>query len=334
MTHDLLPLSIALTVNERTRPLLDGRIAAQGIALHATALDPSELFWRQLHYGDFDVSEMSLSSLLIAVSRGDLRWVALPVFTSRAMYHTRILVRRDSGIERPADLKGRRVAVPEYQQTAAVWTRGVLQHEFGVHARDMEWYMERGADRSHASATGGAPPPGVQLHTIAADSSISEQLANGGVDAALVTLPPHRNLVDRSRVDAASLPQVRRLFADPVAESRRYFGRTGIYPINHAVVVRRDLLERHPWIALNLYHAFLEAKRLLEQEAAAVLRAYVDTGLVPADTLEALAHDPKAYGTKAANATLQALVRYSREQGLIEREVSLDELFAPSTLEL
>lgn len=334
MTEKLLPLSIGLTDNERTRPLLDGRAKAQGIELHGSALDPSELFWRQLRFGDFDVSEMSLSSLLIAVSRGDRRWVALPIFTSRAMYHTRILVRRDSGIEQPADLKGRRVAVPEYQQTAAVWSRGILQEEFGVHARDIEWYMERGPDRSHAGATGGATPADVRLHTIPAESSLSEQLASGGVDAALVTLPPGDNLVDRGRIDAASLPQVRRLFADPGAEGRRYFERTGVYPINHTLVVRRALLDRHPWIALNLYHAFVDAKRQATRDAVEALQAYVDIGLMPADTFTVLTHEPKNYGLKSTRATLETLVRYSHEQGLIERMLPLDELFALSTLEL
>lgn len=334
MSPVLLTLSIALTDNERTRPILDSRVTAQGMALHTTALDPSEMFWRQLRYANFDVSEMSLSSLMIAASRGDRRWTALPIFTSRAMYHTRILVRRDSGIDKPADLRGRRVAVPEYQQTAAVWTRGVLQDEFDVHAHEMEWYMERGPDRSHAQATGGTLPAGIRLKTIDAGSSISEELANGGVDAALVTLPPHHNLVDRSRIEAATLPQVRRLFEDPSAEGRRYFASSGIYPINHTVVVRSELLERHPWIALNLYHAFLEAKDMARRDASAVLKSYEDTGLVAAGTLKALSQEPKEYGLKATHRTLQTLARYCHEQQLTPHRVALEALFAESTLEL
>src|SRR5579862_7250554 len=129
-----LQLSLGMADNPRTRPILAGRVKPDGIEFICTPVHASELFWRQLRFGDFDVSEMSFSSLMMARANGDERWVGLPVFTTRRFFHTEILVRRDSGIEKPADLKGRRVGVPEYQQTAALWTRGVLQHEFGVPA--------------------------------------------------------------------------------------------------------------------------------------------------------------------------------------------------------
>ena len=154
MTAPHLELSIALSDNERTRPLLEGRVAPQGIKLVPTMVHPSEMFWRQLRFAEFDVSEMSMSSLIIAVSRGDTRWVAIPVFTMRKFFHTSIIVRTDSGIAVPADLRGKRIGVPEYQQTWAIWSRGILQHEFDVHARDIEWFMERNPDKSHGGATG------------------------------------------------------------------------------------------------------------------------------------------------------------------------------------
>ena len=125
--------------NPRTWPVLDGQVTADGIDLVPSVVHPSELFWRQLRFADFDVSEMSFSSLMMARANGDERWVGLPIFTTRRFFHTEILVRRDSGIEKPADLKGRRVGVPEYQQTAALWSRGILQHEFGVAPKDMEF---------------------------------------------------------------------------------------------------------------------------------------------------------------------------------------------------
>src|SRR5499425_1059443 len=139
MTTSLLELSIALSDNERTRPLIEGRVVPQGIKLLPTMVHPSEMFWRQLRFAEFDVSEMSMSSLLIATARGPTPWVALPVFTTREFFHTRILVRVDAGIATPADLKGKRVGVPEFQQTAAIWARGVLENEFGVAPRDMEF---------------------------------------------------------------------------------------------------------------------------------------------------------------------------------------------------
>src|SRR5260221_2671126 len=260
-----LHLSIAMHPNARSRPVLDGRIKPESIDLRATAVHPSEMFWRQLKFAEFDVSEMSMSSLLISTARSPTPWVALPVFTTREFFHTRILVRADAGIASPADLKGKRVGVPEYQQTAAIWGRGVLENEFGVHPRDMEFFMERVADKSHGGATGFKPPAGVTVHQIPASTNIGEMLVSGELDATLLYLT-HRNLVDRSRIDLSVDKRVRALFPDRAAEGRRYYAKTGIYPINHTVVIRRPLVEKHPWIALNLYSAFAAAR-------AEVLRA-------------------------------------------------------------
>src|ERR1700680_593638 len=143
MTAPKLELSLALSDNENTRPLLNGSMTAEGIRLIPTAVHPSEMFWRQLKFGDFDVSEMSMSSLLISTARGPTPWLALPVFTTREFFHTRMLVRANAGIATPADMRGKRVGVPEFQQTAAIWGRGVLEHEFGVKPREMEFFMER-----------------------------------------------------------------------------------------------------------------------------------------------------------------------------------------------
>ena len=159
-----LQLSIAIDANPRTWPILNGQVQPDAIELLPTRLHPSEMFWRQLRFQDFDISEMSFSSLMMATARGDSRWVGLPVFTTRRFFHTGILVRRDAGIETPADLKGRRVGVPEYQQTAALWARGVLQHEFGVAPKDMDFWMERTPSHSHGGATGFTPPPDVTVH--------------------------------------------------------------------------------------------------------------------------------------------------------------------------
>ena len=156
-----IQLSIGMASNPRTWAIHDGRIKPDGIELIPSPVHASELFWRQLKFGDFDVSEMSFSSLIMAMAAGDDRWVGLPVFTTRRFFHTGVLIRKDSGIQSPADLKGKRVGVPEYQQTAALWTRGVLQHEFGVEPKDMEFFMERVPEQSHGGATGFKPPKGV-----------------------------------------------------------------------------------------------------------------------------------------------------------------------------
>jgi 4,5-dihydroxyphthalate decarboxylase len=322
-------LSLALSQNERTRPILDGRITAQGIELLPTVVHPSEMFWRQLHFADFDVSEMSLSSLLIITARGDDRWVALPVFTMRRFFQNYILVRTDRGIKLPGDLRGRRVGVPEYQQTAAIWSRGILQDDYGVNAREIEWFMERGPDRSHGSASGFVPPPGVRLNQIPPGKDIGQMLLGGELDATLLYLND-RNLVDRARADLSDHELIHPLF-DPLIEGRRYFAKTGLYPINHTVVVRRRLVESHPWIVLNLYAAFVAAKEEGRLAAEAHLRGYLETGLV----VEPIpSRDPLAYGLKAARRELETVARYVFEQGLAERIVPLEEIFAPQTLEL
>ena len=176
MTAPHLELSIALSDNERTRPLLEGRVSPQGIRLVPTMIHPSEMFWRQLRFAEFDISEMSMSSLIIATARGDTRWVAIPVFTMRRFFHTSIIVRNDSGITTPAGLRGKRIGVPEYQQTWAIWSRGALQHEFGVHAREIEWFMERNPDKSHGGATGFKPPEGVRVNQIPPTTNMGEML--------------------------------------------------------------------------------------------------------------------------------------------------------------
>ncbi len=336
MTNETLTLSIALSDNERTRPITQGRIKAQGVRLIPTVVHPSEMFWRQLKYADFDVSEMSLSSLFIATARGDRRWVALPIYTSRMFFHTNILVRTDRGILKPEDLKGKRVGVPEYQQTAALWSRGILEHEFGVLARDIEWFMERGPEKSHGGATGFKPPEGVRLNQIPASTNIGEMLVNGELDATLLYLS-NRNLVDRSTIDLESVDVVKPLFVDKQAETRRYFSKTGIYPINHTVVIRRELYEKHPWLALNLYHAFVAAKKDVERETAETLQSYFETGLMDGigpQGQQALQADPKAYGMKASRKIIETISQYVHEQGLTDRRVGVDELFAPSTLDI
>jgi 4,5-dihydroxyphthalate decarboxylase len=327
-----LELSIALSDNENTRPLLDGDVTPAGIRLFPTAVHPSEMFWRQLRFGDFDVSEMSMSSLLIATARGPTPWVALPVFTTREFFHTRVLVRSDAGIRTPADLGGKRVGVPEYQQTAAIWSRGALQHEFGVHAREIDWFMERGADKSHGGATGFTPPEGVKVTPIPASTNIGEMLVAGELDATLLYLSS-RNLVDRSRLDLSADARVRPLF-DRAAEGRRYYAKTGLYPINHAVVVRRSLLEKHPWIALNLFTAFSAARAQVLRQGQAMLKSYGELGLVGEETRRALAQDPMAYGIEATRTVLETIAQYVNEQGLSPRRVALEELFAPSTMDL
>src|SRR5204863_7789731 len=178
-----LQLSLALAADPRSWPILDGTVQPDGIGLIPTVVHASELFWRQLRFADFDVSEMSFSSLMMARARGDDRWVGLPIFTTRRFFHNDLMVRRDSGIEKPANLKGRRAGVPEYQQTAALWTRGILQHEFGVSPTEMEFWMERVPSHSHDGGVGFKATPGVTIHQIPIEKSIASMMVSGELEA-------------------------------------------------------------------------------------------------------------------------------------------------------
>jgi 4,5-dihydroxyphthalate decarboxylase len=328
-----LQLSLIMGRNPRTQPIIEGLVKPDGIDLTVTVAHPSEIFWRQLSYEEFDISEMSMSSFLILTAAGDKRWVALPIFTSRMFFHTGSLVRSDSGIQNPADLKGKRVGVPEYQQTAALWARGVLQHEFGVLPSDMEWWMERTEERSHGGHTGFTPPAGVRFNRIPAEKSMATMLLSGELDASLLYLG-ERNLVDRSGVDLSGNPAIRTLFPEPAAEGVRYYQKTGIFPINHGVVVKRSLLEEHPWVAINLYKAFAEARDRVAARTRELASVYFDLGVLPPEKRGALNTDPYPYGVKANLNVLETIAEYSHEQGLTPRVVRLDEVFAPSTMEL
>ena len=299
-----LKLRAAFADNVRSRPLLDGSITPKGIELASIALSPGEIFARQLKGAEFDVSDMSVSSLLIATSHGPTPFVAFPVFTVRRFFHTSIIVRSDAGINEPADLRGKKVGVPEYQQTANIWNRGILQHEFGVHPSEMEWFMERTPETSHGGATGFTPPPGIRLTYVPLQDNIGQMLLDGRLDA-LLFYAAHGNAIDRSTVDLTKRPEARMLFPDPAAEGRRYFAKTGIYPINHCMVVRRSLAEEHPWVLPSLYDAFYAAQ-----------------------TEKARAEMP--YGIRANRTVLEAVASYLFEQGLTDRVVGLDEAFAPS----
>jgi 4,5-dihydroxyphthalate decarboxylase len=327
-----LRLSLALSSNPRTWPILDGVIQPNGISFASSILHPSEMFYRQLKYAEFDVSEMSLSSLMRLVTTGDKRFTGLPVFTTHHFFHTMTLVRRKANINRPQDLKGKRVGVPEYQQTAAMWARGALQHEWGVAPQDIHWFMERNPAESHGGATGFTPPPGVRIEQVPYDKSIGAMMVSGELDATLLYIVDP-NLVDRSTVDLFHHPDFKPLFPDPLSEGIRYFGKTGLYPINHAMVVRRELAEAQPWVVLNLMTAFSRAASFADTERVAHMESHVETGLIPASVRDAVATPVLKHGVKANRKVLEAACEYSHEQGLTPRRLGVEELFSAHALD-
>ncbi|HXQ52640.1 MAG TPA: hypothetical protein VN802_16205 [Stellaceae bacterium] len=327
-----LQLSIGLTSNPRTWPILDGTVKPDGIELNISIVPPSELFWRQLRFADFDVSEMSLSSLMMTIARGDERWLGLPVFTTRFFFQTWALKRTDAGIATPSDLKGKRVGVPEYQQTAALWSRGILEHDFGVRPRDMEFWMERVPERSHAGATGFKAPEGVTIHQIPPEKSIGSMLAANELHATLMYFPGH-GIIDRSTEDLSTNPKIAPLFPDPIAEGTRYYRKTGLYPINHGMIVRKSIAEKNPWIVLNLYKAFEAAREIADRQRVQHVEYHILSGQVAPEAKAAFEKPVLRHGIKANRNILETAAQYSHEQGLTPRLMKLDEIFAPSVMD-
>ena len=259
-----LALSLISNFNERVEPLMNGTVEPDGIEIIPTYSHPSETFWRQLKFNEFQIAEMSMSSYLIARSRG-ADMIALPVFPSRRFFHAEQSYHMDSGIKDPGDLIGKRIGVGEYQQTAALWARGVLEHDFGVSQYKVHWYMERTEEFSHGGATGFTPPPGILFHRIPPEKSLASMLVNNEIDVAPIAghLARAVNIIDRSthmRGSEGDWSKVKPLFPDEIGEARRFVAEHGFVPVNHTYIIRGDVYREHPDIATRLYDAFVKAK--------------------------------------------------------------------------
>jgi 4,5-dihydroxyphthalate decarboxylase len=334
-----LALSFISNFNERVEPLMNGTIKADGIEVIPTYSHPSETFWRQLRFQEFEVAEMSMSSYLIARSRG-VDMIGIPVFPSRRFFHADLSYHVDSGVKQPGDLVGKRIGVGEYQQTASLWARGVLDHDFGVSQYKVDWYMERTEELSHGGATGFKPPPGISLHRIPPEKSLATMLVDHEIDAAPIAghLSRAVNVIDRSthiRGSEGDWSKVKPLFPDQIAEAKRFISKYSFVPVNHTYIIRGDVYRANPEVAVKLYDAFLKAKAcanetLLERIPAALVFAPEYLAM----TRDILGEDPFPYGVKANAAMLQTLIGFSHEQGLTPRQMKLEELFAKETLDL
>jgi 4,5-dihydroxyphthalate decarboxylase len=333
-----LPLSFISAYNERVEPLMSGAVQAEGIELIPTYSHPAETFWRQLKYGEFDVAEMSLSSYLIAKSQG-ADMVALPVFPSRRLFQTELSYHADSGIAKPQDVAGKKLGVAEYQQTAALWIRGILEHDFGVSQYQIHWYMERSAEMSHGAATGFKPPPGISFNRIPQNKSLASTLLENELDVAHVASPfvLKANALDRSsRIGGkGDSSKIRPLFPDRMAEAARFYRKHGFLPVNHTYIIRGDIYKKYPWVAFNLYAGFVKAKALARERLLETIPSALFFGPeYAAMTRDIVGDDPFPYGVKANRAMLDAITSYSYEQGLTPRKMKAEELFAEQTLEL
>jgi 4,5-dihydroxyphthalate decarboxylase len=302
-------LTLACGRYDRTQALIDGRVRPEGVELSYIALKPGETFWRQLNHEEFDASEMSLSSYTILRSEGDERFIAIPVFPSRIFRHSAIYVKSGSRIEKPEDLKGASIGVGDYQMTAAVWVRGLLQHDYGVRPEDATWVAGKPIRAIR-------PPDGVRLEFTA--ESLEALLERGEIDA-LVSVVLPRNLGSG----------VRRLFPDFRAVEADYHRRTGIFPIMHTLALKRSVYERDPWLAISLYKAFCAAR-----DVAARWRYDTDALAVSLpwliDEIERSRAVTWDYSIEGSRPTLDALVAYLDEQRLTRRRMRVEELFVPN----
>ena len=322
-----LQLSVAMGDYDRTRALFDGRVQIDGVDPVFMLLNPEEMFFRAMRSQDFDITELSFSSYLVKLSKGESPYVAVPAFLSRAFRHTSIYVRKDR-IKRPEDLKGRKVGVPEYQLTANVWARAILQDDYGVRPEDIAW-VRGGID------TPGRPekiklqlPPGVEVEDAPPGMTISELLDRGEIDGFIGPRPPNRV--------ALRIPSIGWLFDDPTAVAKDYYKRTGVFPIMHVVGIRRELVERHAWLPGAVLKAFVQSKAaalelLSDTSATKVTLPFVEEQLKAAR--DSMGDDYWSYGVGAARRTLETFVRHHHSQGLSARLMSVDEIFHPSTYE-
>jgi len=323
-----LRLSVAMGDYDRTRALLDGRVLIDGVEPVFMTLSPEETFFRAMRQQAFDISELSLSSYLVKASRDECPYVAVPVFLSRAFRHTSIWVRKDR-IRTPQDLKGKRVGVPEYQLTANVWARAILQEDHGVSPRDITWVRGGIETPGRPEKIAVALPPDTRLEDAPAGRTISDLIDAGEIDGFIAPRPPAGA--------AARNPQVRWLFDDPTAAAKDWYRRTGIFPIMHVVGVRRELAEQHPWLPIAVLKAFTQAKALAlealaDTSATKVTLPFVEEQLKAA--LDALGDDFWSYGVAGNEATLRFFLRHHHAQGLSARELAVEQLFHPTTYEV
>jgi 4,5-dihydroxyphthalate decarboxylase len=326
---DLELIFAGLDYLDRTRALVDGSLRAEGIKLDCRTFGPYELFQRVAQKVEFDIAEMSASTYISLVSQGDRRYVAVPVFLSRLFRHGYMFVNGESSIREPADLAGCRVGVPDYEMTAAVWQRAVLMHDYGVAPEQIQWFQGGEFQPGFVQRVELPSRPGLSIGVIPENRTLHDMVATGEVDAVLC---PHTPAALR---DGSG--RVRRLFPDYVEVEQEYYRRTGIFPIMHLMVVRRELHNEHPWVAASLTRAFAQAqalgwKRLGELGALAVMLPWLGRDLEEISDL--MGPDHWRYGFRENEVVLRALCRYSYEHGLSARELTPEEIFAPETHDL
>jgi 4,5-dihydroxyphthalate decarboxylase len=323
-----LQLSIAIGPYDRMRPLIDGEVPIDAVDPQFMLLEPEEIFFRAFRHEAFDICELSLSSYSVRVAKGDCPYVAIPVFPSRAFRHTCTVVRTDRGIGGPADLKGRRIGIPEYQLTANVWARAILEEDFGVSPADVTWVRGGYDSPGRIEKISLSLPPGVMIENAPEGATISGMLAAGELDGVMGPRAP--SCFERGD------PHIEWLFPDPSAAAQEWFGRTRIFPVMHVLGIRKALVERHAWLPYAVQKAFERSKavalaRLTDTSATKVTLPFVEESLRRARQL--MGEDFFSYGLAGNRHVFEWFLRHHHAQGLSSRLLAPEELFHPSTLE-
>ena len=322
-----LQLSVAIGDYDRMRPLVDGTVQIDAVDAQYMLLDPEEIFFRAFRHADFDICELSMSSYSVKTAAGNCPYIAVPVFPSRAFRHTSVYVRTDR-IREPADLKGKRVGVPEYQLTANVWVRMFLEEDHGVRPSDVTWVRGGYEDPGRVEKIELDLPPDVRLESVGEGETISGLLASGGIDAVIGPRAP--SCFDRGH------PDVGYLFADPMQAGQDWYRRTGMFPIMHLLGIRKTLAEQHPWLPAAVVKAFGRSKavalaKLGDTSATKVTLPFVEEQLRAARTL--MGPDFWSYGLEPNRTVLQRFLKQHHAEGLSSRLLQPEELFHPASIE-
>ena len=320
-------LTVACGDYDRTKTLQDGTVQPEGIRLNYLPLQAEEIFWRMSNFLEFDASEMSLSNHITMVSRGNSPFVAIPVFPSRYFRHSCIFINADSGIKGPQDFKGKKIGVPEYSITAAVWIRGFLSDECGVRAQDVQWLVGGQEEAGRKERVRLNLPPEIKVSLIPEDKTLNGMLESGAIDGLISARSPS--------CFVKGSPKVRRLFPNYKEVEMDYYKRTKIFPIMHVLVIRKDLYDRHPWVARSLYKAFCQSKdrAIQAMHISNTLACTLPWLSAEIELLKSLfGSDWWPYGIEPNRHLLETLIRYMGEQGLIDRPLNVEEIFAPNVV--
>jgi 4,5-dihydroxyphthalate decarboxylase len=318
-----LSLSIAMSNYEHVSDVMNGRIHPEGIDLMPMELPVEEIFFRMLNFLEWDVSEFSMAKYVSLVAANKAPFRAIPVFPSRVFRQSAFYVASGSGIKEPTDLAGRRVGIPEWAQTAGVYARSYLQHQCGMQLKDIHWVQAGVNEAGRTEKVKLSLPSGVAIETVA-DRSLNDLLLAGEIDAIISAREP-ASFVKRD-------PRIARLWPDYRTVEEDYYKNTGIFPIMHAVVIKRETLEQHPWIAMNLFKVFEEAKKRSLQRLSSLVnsRVAIPWSHIAVERAQTLfGEDVWPYGIEANRCTLEAFTQFCFEQGVTDRRVPLSELFPP-----